>query len=254
MIRREDILAQTFVKEVEWFESIDSTNTYAMQHDFPENTLPRVIGADFQTHGRGRGVHCWWAEPGSLTFSIVIRPDQWSIPPARWPLIPLATGVGICNALESHNSYTQMKLKWPNDIYAHNRKICGILSEAPPEYPGQLVIGIGVNVNNSTKSAPPELLNKAISLSDLCGTECDLTDVLISILNAVNHELEAIGNHDPTLIYRFRERCFLTGRMITIRDATGETSGTCQGIDDDGALRIITERGLQRVFAGEVLF
>ncbi|WP_437192107.1 biotin--[acetyl-CoA-carboxylase] ligase [Planctomicrobium sp. SH527] len=254
MIRRDDILMQTFAKEVEWFETIDSTNTYAMQHAFPDDSLPRVIGANFQTRGRGRGAHSWWAQAGSLTFSIVVRPDHWSIPPARWPLISLATGLGICNALESHNCHTRMQLKWPNDVYANERKICGILLEAPADRPGQLVIGIGVNVNNSTKSAPPELLNKAISLCDLRGMECDLTEVLVSILNAINHELEAIGNWDSTLIYRFRERCFLSGRIITVRDATGEISGTCQGIDDDGALRLITERGLQRVFAGEVLF
>ncbi|HWL10828.1 MAG TPA: biotin--[acetyl-CoA-carboxylase] ligase [Planctomicrobium sp.] len=248
----QQILAESFIEKIEWFETIDSTNTYVLQLKSSDDQLPLLVGAELQTQGRGRGQNKWWAGSGALTFSLLLVPETWGITQAQWPLISLVTGLALCEALSSRIPGVDLRLKWPNDLYANGRKVCGILLESNPDHPDRLVIGIGLNVNNSLADAPVEIQQIATSLTDLTASRHDQTSILIAVLNALSRELSSLGQNETSLIPRFRERCYLTGKMISVRDAANDQTGTCQGIDDDGALRIWTARGPQRVFAGVV--
>lgn len=252
MIDVNRLIAETFLRQASWLPLTESTNTSALELAGQNPKLPALIGAEEQLQGRGRKHRQWWSGAGALTFSLLIRPEEYGIRPRQWPLLSMATGLAVCHTLECHLPNHQFHVKWPNDVYANGRKICGVLLETIPEHPSLLVVGIGLNINNSLSSAPAELRQIATSMVDLQHEEIDRIDLLIACLNSFSAELLALAQGESLLIQRCRERCYLTGRMLTIRDVLTEMTGMCLGIDDDGALRLMTESGPQRLFAGEI--
>jgi len=252
MIDRQRVLDETTVRQIIWHESIPSTNSDAQSLRCSPNQLPVLIGAESQTSGRGRGSNIWWSSSGSLTFSLLIAPDAWSIPRPQWPLTSLVTGLAVCQAIAPLAPQADLRVKWPNDVYASGKKISGILLESHPLNSDQLILGMGVNLNNSLASAPDDVRQKATSLTDLTDAVCDRTAVLIRILNELERELSNLKDDHFSFLNRFRERCLLTGRIISIQEAEQEVTGTCLGIDDDGALRLQTELGPRRCLAGVV--
>lgn len=292
MIDSERIRNESFVQSLTWLEEVASTNTYLLKVVnagdptalFP---MPMLVGADRQTQGRGRGRNRWWAAEGALTFSLIFEPVRYGIPVSRWPMLSLASGLAICESLEGGLPGRSVRVKWPNDVYVDDRKLCGILIESAtlqdpnsvarvphPPGPTHLVIGVGVNVNNSLKPAPEEIRSRAVSMHDLLGHPVDLTDVLLAILRTFEGHLDRFDA--VALATRWQSRCYLTGKCITIAHGpigTGpplpigsrrndarpgqtpqerETTGTCLGIDEDGALRLLTDAGEQRFFGGTV--
>jgi len=174
------IVRESFVQQVRYHETIDSTNDDALE--FCRNNpcpVPLLVVTSRQTAGRGRSSNQWWSTTGALTCSLVIRPDDFGIAEREWPKASLTTGLSICLALDTLAGEQEVSLKWPNDVWMNRRKICGILIEVGGRRPAPtLVIGIGINVNNSFSGAPDELREIATSLVDTTGTVFDLTEVL----------------------------------------------------------------------------
>ena len=245
------LLRETFLSDIVWMEQASSTNTLALTAPL-ESELPLLLGADRQEGGRGRGSNRWWSTPGALTFSLVLAPEALGIPQARWPALSLTVGLAVCQTLELDLPQHSVQLKWPNDVFVDGRKICGILIESAADRPGRLVIGIGLNVNNSLSQAPAELQQSAVSLVDLLSAPQDRERILVLLLQHLEQQLSALAGNDPALPDRWRHRCFLTGREVVISDPSGDTRGLCLGIDGDAALRLQTSGGAKRLFAGTV--
>jgi BirA family biotin operon repressor/biotin-[acetyl-CoA-carboxylase] ligase len=165
--------------QVEWHAEIGSTNTRALElATAVDQPTPLLIGADRQTAGRGRGGNRWWSTTGALTFSLVLDPtedflgpDVPPLTPAHWPRLSLVAALALCHELERLIPEITAQLKWPNDVHVAGRKLAGILVEtaSSPGSTPRLVLGMGVNVNNSLRDAPPELQATACSLIDLMG-------------------------------------------------------------------------------------
>lgn len=250
------VMGRTFLQSIEWLERVDSTNSYALQQAVERTRFPLLIGTDDQTGGRGRGTNRWWGGAGSLACSLVLSPQQFQIPPAAWPRFSLVVGVGIASALQGVAESATVQVKWPNDVYLNGRKVCGVLIESVPQRPELLVIGFGVNVNNSLLHAPEEVSTRAIALQDVMDHPPSLQEVLIRILLNLEESIVRFATAPEEVLLDWRHRCFLTGKQISVHSphANGETrSGTCLGIDDDGALRLMTPQGLERILAGTVL-
>jgi BirA family biotin operon repressor/biotin-[acetyl-CoA-carboxylase] ligase len=207
----------------------DSTNERARElaaAGAPHGTL---VTADEQTAGRGRQGRAWTAPPGSaVLMSLVLRDFD--------ELLPLAAAVAACDAVP-----LDCRIKWPNDVWAGERKLAGILAEARPQE-GWAVLGIGLNV--TTEEFPPELRETATSLL-LEGVSADAETVLEALLAALERRL---GEGPDSILPAWRERDALKGRQV--RWADGE--GTAAGIDDSGALLVQTDDGLVTLEAGEV--
>lgn len=276
------IAAETFVARVESFDTLGSTNddalTLAARRDLP---LPLLIYAREQTAGRGRGANRWWAQEGSLTFSLLLEPESLGIGRALWPRLSLVTGLAVCEAVEEFVPRHHLALKWPNDVLVlpqrspersgkfQARKLGGILVEAPPyrgadaprspespESPNslaRLVIGIGVNVNNSLHAAPPEIQTGGAALCDLAETTLDPEAILIAILRRFAQNAASLAAGTPDLPVRWRNRCALAGRIVEIQAGEQRVAGTCREIDDEGALVLETAAGRRRLFGGSVV-
>ena len=249
-----EIVAQTFVREVEFHAEIGSTNDRALDLAAAEvsPSTPLLIWALQQTAGRGRGANRWWAADGALTFSLLLDTAALNIPQERWPQVSLTSGLAVCAALQGLVPHATVNLKWPNDVFLDGLKICGILVEIPPRQSGKLVVGIGINVNNSRTKAPPEIAAKATGLCDVAGRTWELTDVLIQVLLELDDHLRLLSHSDPQLADRWNELCFLKGRLVEHTVGDRVTLGVCRGVDRQGALLLQSETGSSRVLGGVI--
>jgi BirA family biotin operon repressor/biotin-[acetyl-CoA-carboxylase] ligase len=243
------------VEQVEFHHEIDSTNDRALElARTAACRYPALVVAEVQSVGRGRGANRWWADFGAVTFSLLIETDSTHLPPRRWPQVSLTAGLAVCEVIEDLlvDNEQAVRLKWPNDVFVGHRKVCGILVEAPPDRPRTIVLGIGINVNNSLSHAPPELQSTAAALCDVAKQEFSLIDVLERVLIRLEERLQWIGSRDDELRSRWRQRCLLTDRTVRIDLGARAVTGFCRGIDEEGALMLETPHGPERCFAGVV--
>jgi BirA family biotin operon repressor/biotin-[acetyl-CoA-carboxylase] ligase len=210
----------------------DSTNERAKELAAAGALGGTLVTADEQTAGRGRQGRAWTAPAGSaLLLSLVLRDlDE------RHALLPLAAAVAVCDAVPVDAS-----IKWPNDVWIDRRKLAGILLEGRPQE-GWAVLGVGLNV--TTESFPPDIAHTATSLA-LAGVSTTPESVLADLLPALSRWLEA---PDEEVLSAWRARDALKGDRVRWSD--GE--GIANGIDDSGALLVQTANGPVTLDAGEV--
>ena len=157
------------MSKIIWFDSLNSTNSFAKEH-LEEYDNMSIIATLQQRAGRGQGDHTWYASTGkNLTFTIIFKPTDLLASDAL--MITRITTLALLNYLKSKG--IKARIKWPNDIWVEDKKICGILIENILD--GRIIknsiIGVGLNINE--KNWPKELPNP-ISLSELTNTEYDI--------------------------------------------------------------------------------
>ena len=146
---------ETWVRQIDFHWELASTNSQALlRADQPETQTPLLVLAESQTAGRGRGAHHWWSTTGSLTFSLLTGLEKALA--ERTSLLSLTVGLAVCQAIERLAPAADVGLKWPNDVCLSGRKLAGILIELPVCEPPRVVLGVGINVNNSFRGAPPK--------------------------------------------------------------------------------------------------
>ena len=152
-----------------WLETADSTNSELRRRISGLDNLS-IVATREQTAGRGQGTHTWFSTPGrNLTFSILYRfGGACALAASDAILITQVTTLAIRDYLLGHG--VRARIKWPNDIWVEDRKICGILIENTLEggMVRESIVGIGLNLNET--GWPPELPNP-VSLRELTGQE-----------------------------------------------------------------------------------
>ncbi|MCA9419132.1 MAG: biotin--[acetyl-CoA-carboxylase] ligase, partial [Candidatus Omnitrophica bacterium] len=137
----ESIKSESFVRTVESYRELASTNDLALQRATIEALdTPLLVIAERQTAGRGRGGNQWWSAPGALTFSLLIDRETLDLREASDPRLSLTTGLAVSDALVDILPIGDFQLKWPNDIYLESRKVAGILLERSSTTPNRLVV------------------------------------------------------------------------------------------------------------------
>lgn len=248
------IQRETCLRHVEYHGTLDSTNKLAAEL-LPnlQSLCPALVLTDTQTAGRGRGSNSWWANTGALTFSLVLKLEQLNLAPARLPLMSLATGVAVRNAIASLLPADSVMIKWPNDILVNESKVCGILTEQTScDSQSVLIIGVGINVNNSLQGAPAEVRQRATSIYDITGHSYDLTTLLVNVLNAIDVSVRDLCMRPHELLAELNRRSLLNGRAVTLQVGELMSRGACSGIDENGALLLDTGSGPQAFVVGTI--
>lgn len=238
---------------VEVLPSIDSTNSELMRRARGGLLEPVLLATEEQTAGRGRLGKGWHSKPGqSLTFSIAMP-----LAPPSWSGLSLAVGVSL-----AHSLHPDVRLKWPNDLWLHQRKLGGILVEtASTGEAGQsqrlVVIGVGINVARPEVSAVAALVPDGTAVTAMA--PAGLSEVLMGITPgevleraapALVRDIQAFASQGfAAFAQRFAQLDALQGRAVRLSDGTG---GTACGVNDDGALQVLTDRGMQTVSSAEV--
>jgi len=247
------IEAETFIRHVEWFAELASTNDLALTRAAePSTELPRLIWAGQQTAGRGRGANQWWSAPEGLTFSILVDGPAIGLPPACWPQLSMVTSLAVAVTLRQFLPDDRIGLKWPNDVQVDGRKICGILVEPSPVIPARVVIGMGLNVGNSFHHAPAELQSQAIALVDVLANPPELVDLLIELLNSWDALSQSLRGGQLNLVERWSPHCVLSHEAVTLTRGSEKIDGICRGISREGALLIEVGGRFEQHWAGTV--
>lgn len=248
------IIQETPVRHVEFHEQLESTNTTAIELLGPLlDHSPALVLTTNQTAGRGRKGNVWWSSAGALTFTVVVDASELPLDTSRRPLVALASGLAVRDVLQERFPNAEFQLKWPNDVLTGNRKICGILVEQHGTDSRQaILIGIGININNSLDGAPAEVTQRATSLYDLSGHSFDLTDCLVSILQRLDFRIGQFAAQPRLALSDVNRHNVLNGRIVTLQVGDDKHTGQCHGIDEDGQLVIQTLTDLLRINSGIV--
>jgi BirA family transcriptional regulator, biotin operon repressor / biotin---[acetyl-CoA-carboxylase] ligase len=150
----------------------------------PDDPEGAVAVAEEQTEGRGRLGRSWVAPAGtSILCSVRLVP---AVPPARLPELSLVAGRAVAGAIEEVAGLTAT-IKFPNDILLNGRKVAGILAESSE---GRVVLGIGVNVNQTAAQLPSDARTEPTSLLHELGTTLDRAPLLAAILQRLELEYD----------------------------------------------------------------
>lgn len=234
---------------IHWLQEVDSTNSEARRR-IAELADRSVVAAESQTAGRGQRGNSWSSKPGeNLTFSIVLRFDPTEGFQAKDQFsLSQATALGICDHLGA--SGIPARIKWPNDIYVQDRKICGILIENSLRE-GLIVhsiIGIGLNVNQ--REFPPHLPNPT-SLFLCDGTQRRIRDELPRLLKSVFARIESIPDSIEELREDYHRRLYRLNHTCDYLDLSDSTlfKGRITGTSENGLLRVECIDGSTKEFA-----
>lgn len=159
-----------------------------------------VIIAETQTGGRGRLGRSFCSPSGGLYLSYLMHPET---PPAETAEITMCTGVLMRNVIgECCGIWAD--IKYVNDLLYNGRKLCGILAELVE---GNLIIGIGLNVNSRAEDFPPELERTVISIADICGREFPLEGLYEAVISALNTLNAAWPACREEMLKEYRKYC-----------------------------------------------
>lgn len=200
--------------------------------------------ADYQTAGRGQGTNSWESQRGqNLTCSLGFSPDM--VKASRQYILSMAIAVTLTETL-SKELPKPVSIKWPNDIYVGDKKICGILIEnmLKGEYIKQCIIGIGLNVNQKRfMSDAPNPTSMALE----SGHDFDREEVLQSMLS---HFEQLLTDWNEEYIKKvYRQRLYRKEGMFHYHDKEGDFTASLVDVEDDGHLVLRDSEGRQRRYA-----
>lgn len=222
------------------YDTVGSTNTLLkeMANDNAEEFT--VVVANHQTNGRGRKDRTFFSPKNTgLYFSLLLRPN---IPPDKALYLTTCASVCCARAIEDISG-EKAQIKWVNDVYVNNHKVCGILTEASFSTQEKLdyaVVGIGLNVFTPKEDFPLDLQNKAGSILNRANDEVRWK-LFSNILNYFD-------KYYPTLekkqfIDEYKNRSMITGKKIEILGREENNIATAVGINDDFSLRVLYPDG-----------
>ncbi len=142
-------------KNINWYDSVSSTNDVALSN-CSADADKTIYAAEFQTAGRGQKGNKWESNRSeNLMFTILFKPQF--LKPSEQYILAMVTTLGIASYLKNKEGLDKelVKIKWPNDIYVGDKKICGMLIEnsISGDQIGCSIVGIGVNINQTTFSS-----------------------------------------------------------------------------------------------------
>jgi BirA family biotin operon repressor/biotin-[acetyl-CoA-carboxylase] ligase len=247
-----DILAPTLLhrrlhpgplgKRIHHFFKIDSTNSVAMtlgERGEPHGTL---IVAEEQTAGRGRAGHTWHSEKtNGIYMTVLLRP---AISPQQAPLITLVAGLAVREAILEQTGLAP-DLRWPNDLLFGRKKFCGILTEmnAEPDQIHFVAVGIGINVNHDR--IPENLSAIATSLRIETHREQSRIEIVARLLRHLDSYYNLfVDKGSEAIVARFTEvSSYARGKRVRIETATENYTGTTEGLEPGGLLRVRRDDG-----------
>lgn len=227
---------------IKYLKEINSTSTYIKEHIDELNNFD-IVSAEHQTSGRGRTGHEWEDTSNeNILMSILIKEpniiDSYNV-------LSIAVGVIVLRYLTNYLPPKSISLKWPNDVYVNDKKICGILLEGKlPEY---VIIGIGLNINQKQFSVA-----NATSLSLETEYEFKIDNIRELFFDFLVKELTHFANTKSKYIDVFNNYNYLKDKKVSFNKNDRKYEGIAGEINPDGSLSISVDGISENVFSDEV--
>ena len=225
-----------------FFDTIDSTNTWAVAH-FAELADCELVAAAVQTAGRGRLDRTWISPRGNIYASFVLKD-------VSGPLLGVAAGsLAVLDLVRELAPGEKFHIKWPNDVFRGTAKISGILAQyiSPRNgAPGGLVTGIGVNLNMSREQLA-SAAQEATSVSILTGALCDCEAALARFEELLHIHAATLRSAPDALFARWKSENGLLGRRVEFLAGDGSRlTGLFRDIAPDGSVVFDEDGGRSR--------
>lgn len=252
-------------------ESVDSTNAALLRElalspvlvddshsltDAGRLMHKTVLASAHQTSGRGRSGRVFYSpEKSGIYFSFVWIPESDVIDPAMYTV---SAAVGVSRAIEAVCA-KESKIKWVNDIYVEEKKVCGILTEgfcrAESGKLEALVVGIGINLTLGFEGISRELIGKAGGI--FSEDEKPAEDLRSKLLASSLHEIFSILDSGGNVVDEYRQKSMLKGKLVHVHPLAGASDegydATVLDISDDAGLLVRLSDGTKHVLnSGEV--
>lgn len=239
-------------QETMFFEEVDSTNNVAKK--MAEEGAPhgRLVIAENQNAGKGRRGRTWSSPEGTgIWMTFILRPQ---ISPQAASMLTLVAAMAVRKAIYLETGLETV-IKWPNDIVAGGKKICGILTEmsAELEWINYVVVGVGINAN--IRKFPDEISDKATSLILETGRTVDRSRMVSAYGNAFEEYYNRFLETGNLALLKDEYNSSLANfhNQVRVLDTAGEFVGISKGINDVGELVVTDDEGTERIVrSGEV--
>ena len=250
---KEDLNTEFLGNRIYYFNTIDTTQNFAMNIASKKNEDGSVVISKKQTGGKGRMNRKWKSPVGGIWMSIIIHP-KFDITYAT--LVPIATSLAICIAIEK-TLKINTKLKWPNDVTVKGEKVAGVLINASmiSNQIENMVLGIGINF----KINPNELKNSIKKTPNFYGVATlvkknqNMSPLVKQFLYELENVLQLINSGQiKKIINGWTKRSSTIGRNVSIITNEGRISGKAIRIDNEGGLIISKGKKTDRVLVGDV--
>ncbi|WP_425459225.1 biotin--[acetyl-CoA-carboxylase] ligase [Fontibacillus phaseoli] len=244
---------RTFGRQLKLLGVTSSTQEEARrlaEEGAPSGTL---VVAEEQTGGRGRQGKKWFSPPyKGIWMSLLLRPQR---PLSFAPQLTLLTAVAVCRAVRKVSG-VDAGIKWPNDLLANGKKICGILIESAGEDERikYCIIGIGIDVNVDRDEMPAALHDIATSLKMESGQAQNRAELIAAVLDELELLYALYEEEGFAPIRHLWEALSVTlGRRVAVKTAQRDVNGTAEALDESGALVVLDDSGKKiMIFSGDV--
>ena len=250
---KEDLNTEFLGGRIYYFNTIDTTQNFAMKIASKKNENGSIVISKKQTGGRGRMKRKWKSPVGGIWMSIIVHP-KFDV--TYTTLIPIATSLALCIAIEK-TLKINTKLKWPNDITLKGKKVAGVLTDASitSNHIESVVLGIGINF----KINPNELESSIKKTPNFYGvtTLVKKNESMVPLIKQFLYELENVlklinSAQIKKIRNEWTKRSSTIGKNVSIITNDGHIRGRALKIDSDGGLVISNGKKTERVLVGDV--
>lgn len=239
--------------ELSILKTTESTNKEAKARVIAGAAHKTVILSEEQTAGKGRmGRSFYSPNQTGIYMSLILKPDLLA---ADAVLITAGAAVGVCRGIKKATGL-ETKIKWVNDIFYKDKKVCGILTEAGTDFESgmlsYLIIGIGINVFAPARDFPPEISSLAGSLFNQKPDALTRNQLAAEIINEVIKICDNLS--DRSFVEEYRKRSMVIGHMIeVIRRDQKNQEALVLDIDENGGLIVEFEnKEKETLHSGEI--
>ena len=234
------------------FEELDSTNLFAKKIADTLEGEGHTIITERQFNGRGRLGRQWVSQNSNgIWMSIILRPSLSIFEVSKITQV-VAAAVNLAFA----NQGIETKIKWPNDIIIKDKKVCGILTELNSEVNNinYVVVGIGINVNNSIEDFPEELRNIATSVFIETSKKLKRNILVAEILNNFEKLYIDLNNNDFSKSLDIcRKNSYVIGKEINLIKNQETKVAKAIDINEAGELVVEYKNGdIDNIISGEI--
>jgi len=245
-----NLKTRTLGQQIEYYTRLESTNSEAWEIIDEGAQSGALVVTDNQFQGKGRINRTWLSAPDkSLTFSLLLFLD---LDAHLYGWLPILAGLSVHQALKQFD--TNVKLKWPNDLILLGKKVGGILCESKVKQQRlhEVVIGVGLNVNETIDDMDESLQSRATSMHIQSEKFYQRERILAEILNCMEPLIDGLPNNINIIQSQWEDACSHLNQTVQFYHGEKIVEGLFTSLGESGSA-VLNVDGAEKTFhSGEI--